>query len=272
MVVRHLALAGVSLGLGAWAAQAVSAPAVSSTSPSAASVSAMSEINAPYASFLSRYISMEDGIALVEYGAVTAADHQVLKTYIADLAGLSPSTFSRDEALAYWFNLYNAKTLDIVLDHYPVTSIKDIGRSFTNPLGGPWKQKVVTVEGRKLSLDNIEHDTVRATYDEPRVHYAFNCASIGCPNLKSSPWTAETLDTDLDSAARAYIAHPRGLRIEDGEVTASSIYKWFQEDFGGSEDGVLDHVRAYATGAKAEALSDVTDIDDYAYDWSLNDR
>jgi hypothetical protein len=260
---RLSALIGAALVLGA------GLPAHQAMAGAAVQAEARSEVNAPYNAFLSRYIVERDGIHLVRYGDVSEADHQALKDYVAALEGLSPSGMGRDEQLAYWFNLYNAKTIDIILDNYPVDSIRDIGGGlFTK---GPWKDEVVTVEGRRMSLDNIEHDTVRAEFDEPRVHYAFNCASIGCPNLKTTAWEAATLDADLDAAARAYIAHPRGVSVEDGRVTVSSIYKWFKKDFGGNDRAVLDHIRQYATGAKAEALEGVSRINKDDYDWSLNE-
>jgi len=126
--------------------------------------------------------------------------------------------------------------------------------------------------GRKeLSLDNIEHDILRKVWDDPRVHYAVNCASVGCPNLAREAYRGETLDAQLDAAARAYITSPRGISIEGGRVTASKIYSWYDEDFGNSEAGVIKHVSQYAEGEAASRLSGLSSIDDYEYDWSLND-
>jgi hypothetical protein len=95
----------------------------------------------------------------------------------------------------------------------------------------------VTVEGEALSLDNIEHDIMRPRYQAALVHYAVNCASIGCPNLKATAWRAETLAADLDAGARAYINHPRGVTVTEDGVIVSRIYRWFREDFGDSEAG-----------------------------------
>ena len=236
--------------------------------PQAMTDSSAEDPNAAYNDFLAKYVVEENGINLIRYGAVSEADHQALKGYVSGLEGMKPSQMSRDEALAYWFNLYNAKTIDIILDNYPVDSIRDIGGSVFSP--GPWKKEVLTVEGKAYSLDNIEHDTVRATYDEPRVHYAFNCASIGCPNLKSSAWVASSLEAELDEAARIYVAHPRGVRVENGRVTASNIYKWFKKDFGNNDKEVLAHIIQYASGDKKAALEAATSIRSYEYDWNLN--
>ncbi len=259
-------LAATAAGLAMMATAAVLSPTPAFAQDDMMSSSMEASVNAPYTAFLQKYLVEKDGIQLVRYADVTPADKTALDEYIATLEGLAPSEMSRDEALAYYFNLYNAETISLILDAYPVKSIRSLG-IFNS---GPWKKKVVTVEGRELSLDDIEHNTVRANYDEPRVHYAFNCASIGCPNLKPSAWEAATLDADLDAAARTYIAHPRGITIENGRVTASNIYDWFSEDFGDNESEVLDHIRQYAQGDKAEALVGVTKIDRYAYDWDLN--
>ena len=232
------------------------------------------DIHAPWDAFLSEYVVTADGMNRVRYGAVTPEDHRALKRYIEALEGLSPSAMGPDERLAYYFNLYNAAIVDTALDNYPLESIREVGGRLLPPRG-PWKQDVVTVEGERLSFDDIEHERVRGQYDEPRVHYAFNCASVGCPDIKASAWRAGTLDADLDAGARAFVAHPRGVSVdEDGEIDASSIYRWFREDFGGSERGVLEHVVQYADGEKRAAIKAALaageGIDDYDYDWDLN--
>lgn len=262
---RPLALALCAAG--AMTAPALTVPALAGES--AVAITQEESINAPYNAFLAKYVTQKDGINLVAYGDVTDADHQALKGYIKTLEGLKPSTMSRDEQLAYWANLYNAVTVDIVVDAYPVPSIKNVMGGVFNT--GPWKQKLVTVEGEEMSLDNIEHDTVRASFDEPRVHYAFNCASIGCPNLRTSAWEAATLDADLDAAAAEYLSHPRGVRVENGRVIASSIFKWFREDFGGNDQGVLDHIREHAPAATVRDLEGKTRVNRHEYDWDLNE-
>lgn len=154
--------------------------------------------------------------------------------------------------MAFWANLYNAKTIDVVLDAYPIKSIKDIrlgGGLVAAVTGGPWKAKVVTVAGEKLSLDDIEHGILRPIFKDARIHYAVNCASIGCPNPMREAFTGAQLDSQLDAGARAYINSKRGVSVNGDEVVASSIYNWFVADFGGTEKGVLDHVRRYGEPA-----------------------
>jgi len=222
-------------------------------------------VNAPYNDFLAKYVERQNGINLVAYDKVTDADEAKLEAYIDTLSNTDISGFSDAEIMAYWFNLYNAKTVDVILDNYPVSSIRKIG--FT----GPWGKKLLTVNGEKLSLNNIEHDIVREDYDEPRVHFAFNCASIGCPDLKLTAWEAETLEEDLTQASIDFVASPRGITVDqDGDITASSIFKWYRKDFGKNEAELAQYLSQFATGAKKTALENATKIDDYDYDWSLN--
>lgn len=232
--------------------------------------------HAAWSALLARHVKPgADGLNRVDYKAWKAADHAALDAYIATLEKIDVATLDRPEQFAFWSNLYNAKTIDVVLDAYPVKSIKDIslgGTLLANFTGGPWKAKVVSVGGEKLSLDDIEHGVLRPIFKDPRVHYAVNCASVGCPNLGTKAWTGATLEADLDTAARAFVTSPRGLVIAaDGEVVVSSIYSWFVADFGGDEKGVLAHLARYANGNDAQKLKDASEIGDYQYDWSLND-
>jgi len=124
-----------------------------------------------------------------------------------------------------------------------------------------------------VSLDSIEHEILRQKWsDDPRLHYAINCASYSCPNLRTSPWTADTLDADLDAAARDYVNHPRGVTILERGLRVSSIYDWFRKDFGASEEAVIAHLLTHAEPDLAEKIRDNPDIRDHAYDWSLNDK
>lgn len=219
--------------------------------------------------FLGKYAYPDQsGVNRVAYDKVTEQDRAILKAYIARLAGLRITTYSRAEQEAYWVNLYNALTLDVVLDHYPVKSIRDIDISglFSN---GPWGKDLVEIEGYGVSLDDIEHRILRPIWQDPRTHYVVNCASIGCPNLLPVAVTADTLDEIKTEAARAYINHPRGVTITGKTATISKIYDWFSGDFGGSESGVRTHLMLYADPALAKAIAQVEDFD-YAYDWSLN--
>jgi len=233
--------------------------------------------NAPFDTLLTRYVvASPDGVNRVRYRAWAAntADRAALDAYVAALERETPSQMARNEAFAYWANLYNAVTLQIVLENYPIRSIRDVRSRTLDPRGliGPWRTERVRVEGRRLTLDAIEHDILRPTFGDPRVHYAVNCASIGCPNLQRRAWHAATLDSDLDAAARAYVNHSRGARFDaNGRLQVSSIYRWFAVDFGGSPNGVLAHLRAYAAPALSERLRSTSVVAGHSYNWSLNE-
>ncbi|MEQ9519383.1 MAG: DUF547 domain-containing protein [Parvibaculum sp.] len=210
---------------------------------------------------------------LFNYAALSAneADRDALELYITGLEGTSVSKLSRNEQFAFWANLYNATTVRVILDHYPVRTIRDIGISPGLFSKGPWGAKLVTVEGKKLSLDDIEHVILRAGWQDPRVHYAVNCASIGCPDLPTKPFAGKTLEADLDAAARAYINAPRGVTAGKNGLTLSKIYDWYSEDFGGSSRDLLNHLSQYADEELGAALASSPRIRSYAYDWSLNE-
>lgn len=216
-----------------------------------------------------------DGVARVDYAGwkASAADRAALDAYIGALEATRISALPPNEQFAAWVNLYNAATVRLVLQRYPVRSIRDIrsegaGLSL-KALAGPWQTKVVTVEGRRLSLDDIEHGVVRATFKDPRLHYAFNCASIGCPDLKSRAWRAETLDADLDAAARRYVNHPRGVTVTARGLRLSSIYDWYAGDFG-TPVQLRAHLMRYAAPELAAQIRATERIAGYGYDWTLN--
>jgi len=231
----------------------------------------------PWNQFLSTYVETNSnsntavkGINTLKYASVTAADKQALKSYIATLTALPISQYNRNQQRAYWINLYNALTVDVVLDHYPVKSIMDIKLSglFTR---GPWKKELISVEQQPLSLNDIEHRILRPIWKDPRTHYAVNCASLGCPNLSTQAYTAENMEQQLEQAATAFINHPRGVEIKDGTLIVSSIYNWFKEDFGGDDTQVIKHLEQYAKEPLKHQLSTVQSIFDDQYNWQLNE-
>lgn len=215
-------------------------------------------------------VAGEDGLNRVDYARFAKEGGEALDRYLEALQQVDVGALNRPEQFAYWANLYNAKTVDIVLEHYPVASIRDIRlTSFVIP--GPWKAKVVRVNGVRLSLDDIEHEILRPIWGDPRVHYAVNCAAIGCPNLQREAFTGAALERLLDAGARAYVKSPRGVTVTDAGLVTSKIYRWFQADFGGSEAGVLRHLARYADPERAAAIKDMTRVARYEYDWGLND-
>jgi hypothetical protein len=209
-----------------------------------------------------------DGINRFDYANITDGDRARLKGYIEQLAAIDPRTYPRTEQRAYWINLYNALTVDVVLQYYPVKSIRDIERGLLG--SGPWKKQLVEVAGQPLTLNDIEHRILRPIWRDPRTHYAVNCASLGCPNLAARAYTAADIESLLDEAARAYINHPRGVAFENGRLTLSSIYNWFDVDFGESDVAVLEHLAKYAAPDLAGRLAGYDGRIKYDYDWRLN--
>lgn len=221
---------------------------------------------------LGEYVySEQDGIHRIDYANVTQTDRRILEDYIRHLEQTQVRQYSLDEQLAYWVNLYNAATVNIILEHYPVESILDINISPGLFKKGPWGKKILRIEEQGVSLNDIEHRILRPLWKDARIHYALNCASLGCPNLPKIAFTAENSEQLLNRAASEFINHPRGASIDDGQLTVSSIYNWFQSDFGGSKKSVIQHLLKYGSTDLASQLKDIKRISNDRYDWGLND-
>ena len=221
--------------------------------------------------FLKKYIKTDSSnLNLFRYSAVKKEDKKKLDNYVSYLSSIKITNYNKKEQLAYWINLYNSLTIKVVLEHYPVKSIKDIKLSgIFKP--GPWKKELISIEGRELSLDNIEHDILRPIWKDNRVHYAVNCASIGCPNLQNSAFTSVNTENLLNQGAKDYINHSRGVQLNKNVLKTSSIYKWFKEDFGDSENSLLKHLILYANPSLKAKLQNFRGKIKYGYDWSLNE-
>lgn len=222
--------------------------------------------------FLVRYLRIgADGVHRVAYGAVAPEDRALLENYVARLGGLPISRYSRPEQMAYWINLYNALVVRLVVDHYPIASIRDIGKGSGAPGVGPWRRKLVEVEGTPLSLSDIAHRILRPIWRDPRVHYALACGAVSCPNLQPEPFYADQLDRQLSEAAMAYVNDRRCIRIEGDQLGLSSLYRWYREDFGPTDRDVINHLMAYAEPNLAMKLQGFDRISDDGFDWRLND-
>lgn len=209
-----------------------------------------------------------DGRTVIGYGKLSASDRSAFYAAVDRLESVDVDQLNRQQQLAYWINLYNAATIEVVLRAYPVSSILYI-RDGLLPTG-PWDRKVVTVKGQALSLNDIEHGILRPIFRDPRVHFAINCASYGCPNLALAAYQPQTLNAQLDAGARGYINDPRGFALKGNRLIASRIFDWYGVDFGGPT-GVLAFARRYATAETARLLGARTTIDGYDYNWTLND-
>lgn len=205
-------------------------------------------------------------------GAQTLVDYKGLKNnpeqldnYINSLAAISESEykdFSADQRLAFLINAYNAYTLKLMRDNWPVKSIKDLGGFFSSP----WKKEIFPLLGKKRSLDWIEHDTIRREFDEPRIHFAVNCASLGCPPLRAEAFEASKLEIQLEEQARIFLNDQHENRLEGSTTKLSKIFDWYGKDFATNEKelvGVLNQWRdqKFPENSKIEFLD---------YGWDAN--
>ena len=224
-----------------------------------------------WSDFLRRYLdtSNSDGIHRVDYAGVTAEDREGLKQYLLRLQKIPVSRLSRIQQLPYWINLYNAFTVHLVLEHYSLDSIVDIRYGFFD--FGPWDEKLLQIEDEEVSLNDIEHRILRPIWKDPRLHYVLNCASLGCPNLQPESFHPGNVESLLNSGARDYINHPRGLRFEnEDDLLLSKIYDWYADDFGDNEKKILQHLMRYANQSTKTRLESFDGDIDYEYDWDLN--
>ncbi|KHD23584.1 hypothetical protein NM09_18085 [Vibrio caribbeanicus] len=219
--------------------------------------------HAKWQTFLDKYLIKEGQYTLVKYGSVSAQDKQKLNQYIAALAAIDPREYSLNEQYAYWVNLYNAITVELILNDYPVKSITKLGGLFSF---GPWGDEVVTVAGKNLTLNDIEHRILRPIWNDPRTHYAVNCASLGCPNLQPQAFTAGNTEQLLEKAAMEFINSDKGVLYTSSRVQLSSIYDWFADDFG-NEQELIQHLAKYRP-----ELTKLNGKFSYEYDWNLNDK
>lgn len=163
------------------------------------------------------------------------------------------------ERLAFYINAYNVLTIQLIVDHWPVETIRDIGNFFR----GPWDIVMLENAEGRLTLDNIEHDIIRSI-PEPRIHFAVNCASISCPDLRLEPYRAAEIDAQLDEQTRTFIDQPgKGLRVDGGNARASKIFGWYREDFEAA-GGVEAFIEQYS----GRPLDGVTPS--LPYNWDLN--
>lgn len=223
---------------------------------------------------LKKYVVFKGPQSFVNYRALKK-DLPPLNDYLQTLSQVTKSAFalfSNGQRLAFLINAYNAFTLKIILNHYPVESIKDIGSLFTNT----WNIKFFTLLEEKSHLDNIEHNLIRKNFNEPRIHFAVNCASIGCPALQKTAFTAVNLEQQLEAASKNFLNDLKKNNIskEKKTLTLSKIFKWYGNDFVKKFGSVAKFVSAYLSSDPNEQkkiASNTFDISWSDYDWNLND-
>lgn len=205
---------------------------------------------------------------LVDYAA-WKNDQAQLKQYL-DILTLNPpndNRWTQEEKLAYWINLYNAFTIDLILQYYPVASIKDIGSSIQVPfVNTPWDIKFIDIAGKKYDLNNIEHNIIRKNFNEPRIHFAVNCASISCPKLRREAYTGEKLNHQLDEQTKDFLNDKVRNDISEGQVKVSKLFKWYRGDFVKETS-----LREFLRKSSGIAIREDRKILYMDYNWSLNE-
>ncbi len=210
------------------------------------------------------------GVNRFDYKSVSEEDKKKLDTYLDYLQSLTPREMTPEVQFAYWVNLYNAKTVDYIVEGVQennITSIKQIRSKLVLP--GPWKRNDLKIEGKKLSLDNIEHGILRPIWKDHRIHFAVNCASIGCPNLSKTAYTPENTESLLDIAEEDFLSHSRAVRVTEGTVILSSLFDWYGADFADSQVEFFDYISDFVDPEIADFLLDEPAVK-YEYDWKLN--
>ena len=229
--------------------------------------------NASYTDLLREHV--RDGH--VDYAALCTDDR--LRDYTVALSATDPADLADDaERLAFWINVYNAFTLQIICDNYPLESINElhlgglyVGSALNKTV---WDRKFIVINGEEMSLNHIEHDIVRAEFDDPRAHFALVCASKSCPPLRSEAFEGRKLDAQLDEQGRLFLADAQRNRFDADKKIAylNKIFDWYKGDFGGNDRERLTYIARFVPPAVAASLrDDPWKIEHLDYDWSLND-
>ena len=224
-----------------------------------------------FTSVLQQHVVFEGSASKVNYQELkNNADG--LRSYLGQLEAATEQEFlswGKNQQYVFWVNAYNAYTLKLIIDNYPVKSIKNVV-----VLGSPWKKKFFTLLGKKRHLDNIEHDILRKKFSRPRTHFALNCASIGCPALLNEAYTTDKLEEQLERQAQLFIRDASRNRIDGKTLLLSQIFEWFEEDFTKNGQTVQKFVAPYMSddpAVRAKLENGEFEVDYIDYDWGLND-
>ncbi|MGB3212306.1 MAG: DUF547 domain-containing protein [Desulforhopalus sp.] len=231
---------------------------------------------------------LKEHVHVIENGNTNRVDYagflekrDILGGYLNKLSAVTREEFdswSSDEQLAFLINAYNSWTVELILTKYPdLDSIKDLGSLFQSP----WKKRFIPLLGEKQSLDDVEHGLIRGSgrYNDPRIHFAVNCASIGCPDLRAEPYRGDDLQRQLDDATDLFLQDRSRNRLDGRVLRVSSIFKWYREDFEKNWRGVTSLEQFFADHAaslelteeeKEQVLAKKIKIDFLDYDWKLN--
>lgn len=195
-------------------------------------------------------------------------DSLKFNAYLSQLASNHPKeTWTSNERKAFWINAYNAFTIKLIVDNYPVETIKDLGGGIYR-VNTPWDIKFIQIEDKLYHLNDLEHNILRKEWSDPRIHAAVNCASISCPKLMKGAYLADKLDQQLDRQMKDFIHDTTKNTISADEVKLSKLFKWFSGDFKVAHSSVIDYINSYSNVKIKESAN----IEYFDYDWGLNDQ
>jgi len=210
------------------------------------------------------------GINRFRYADVSRKHRKQLSRYIKTNTSIDPRDYSRAEQKAYWLNLYNALTLDLILDNYPVDSVENIPGPRGSGMKGPWDKKLASVAGQKISLNDIEHRILRPLWQDHKVHFGLACGGLGCPNLQPMAFTSANSRELLKKSSYEFVKHPRGVRLENGELHVSKLFEWYKADFAKDDKKLLKVFARYSDDRDALYLLGFNGKIDYTHDWRIN--
>lgn len=219
-----------------------------------------------YDELLQKYV---DDQGMVDYKGLQN-ERSKLQSYLTMLESNEPQkSWSDDQQLAYWINAYNAYTIELILRHYPVKSIKEIGSTIKIPfVSTAWDVKFINIGGKEYDLNKIEHGVIRKQFDEPRIHFALVCAAVSCPKLQNRAFTADKLEEQLSLTAKQFLTNPEKNEIKNSQkVKLSKIFNWYGGDFN-NEGTLIEYLSQYSP----VELNSRTRIEWMDYNWDLNEQ
>ena len=220
----------------------------------------------PFDDLLQKYVNDQGMVNYRGFGSERAK----LKSYLKMLESNEPaSNWSENEKLAYWINAYNAFTIELILEHYPVQSIKDIGAAIKIPfVNTPWDIKFIKIGEDPKDLNNIEHGIIRKRFDEPRIHFALVCAAFSCPKLQNTAYLPEKLDAQLTKAAKDFLRDSsKNEVLGSSSANLSKLFSWYKGDF--TKNMSLE---AYISQYSETKLDKNAKLEFKDYDWALNEQ
>ncbi|ASG67728.1 DUF547 domain-containing protein [Francisella halioticida] len=224
----------------------------------------------PWQDFLDKYVVQKGNQTFVNYAEASKNDKQKLNEIISNYSKIDILNYNKNQQLAYWINMYNMLTIKTILQYYPVKSITNIDKGWFG-FSKVWDQKIVNINNKELTLNDIEHRIIRPIWHDPRVHSAVNCASISCPNLSKTAYQGDQINKQLNKSFTTWINSSKGFKLKDNNIYISKIFDWYGSDFGDQIQMRQFIAKYLASKVKKEAILDKNKVINYQnYNWNLN--